>query len=129
VAHIPYTTCRIVKQDHCKLVTCRRCVMVPEERVVQIPYTTCRIVSEEKSEVLRCRRCRLVPEERVCQVPHTTCRLEAHCVTVPVCRLVPVCVPACEPACPPFCLSGSGNHKPPDPADGQVRQAESRREE
>ena len=57
---------------------------MPEEHCTQVPYVTCR----------------LVPRECVRMVPETTCTLEPYCVTVKVCRQVPVCVPVCPPPCP-----------------------------
>jgi hypothetical protein len=36
-------------------------------------------------------------QEVVRQVPVTTCRMEPYCVTVKVCRRVPIQVPVCEP--------------------------------
>jgi hypothetical protein len=39
-------------------------------------------------------------------VPSTTCTLEPYCVTVKVCRRIPVCVPVCPPPCPPPCPCG-----------------------
>ena len=103
------------------MITCRRCYVVPEQRVRYVPYTTCKMVPEERCETIRCRRCKLiyeqhccqvpyvtcryVPEEKVCLVPQTFCTREAYCVTYKVCRQVPVCEPVCEPACPPGPIS------------------------
>ena len=106
------------------MINCRRCYLVPEQKVVQVPYTTCRMVPEERYQTITCQRCKLVPEERVCQVPyvtchtetqecvrqipHTECHLEPYCVTYKVCRCVPVCVPVepcCTPCCPQECCS------------------------
>ena len=33
VQQIPYTTCRMVRQQHCKMVTQRSCITIPEEKV------------------------------------------------------------------------------------------------
>jgi hypothetical protein len=30
----------MVRQDHVRYITCRRCYLVPEEKVQYIPYTT-----------------------------------------------------------------------------------------
>jgi len=116
-----------VRQDHCKMVTYRRCFFVPEERCVRVPYTVCKLVPEEKCQVLRYRRCRLIQEERCCLVPYVVCkmvceqRIEMVPVTVncgmeaitmkrPVYRLVPVIEPlevpcTCPPALPPLPLT------------------------
>jgi hypothetical protein len=112
VQRIPYTTCRMIQDQHCRMITCRRCTMVPEQKVMQVPYTTCKMVPEEHCETIKCRRCKMVSEEHCQQVPYTTCRLvreecvkqvsttectmEPYCVTTKVCRKVPVCVPVCE---------------------------------
>jgi hypothetical protein len=106
----------MVAEPHSKLVTCRRCIQVPEVKVCQIPYTTCRMVPEERCQVLKCWRCKYVPEERCCQVPYTTCRmvaeecvrmvphttcsLQPYCVTYKICRRIPICVPVCDPCGP-----------------------------
>ena len=110
---VPYTTCQLVRKEHCAAQTYRRCHLVPEQKVVQMPYTTCRLVAEERSEVIPQRRCHWVTEQQVRKVPYVTCKYvakecvqqvpETHCsfepykVTVKVCRQVPVCVPEVEP--------------------------------
>jgi hypothetical protein len=114
---IPYTTCHMVTQQHCRMITCRRSYLVPELKEVLIPYTTCHMVPEERCRVIPCTRCHLVPEQRtqlipyvtckmvavekVTMVPHVTCSLQPYCVTYKVCRQVPVCVPEYPVACPP----------------------------
>jgi hypothetical protein len=106
----------MVTQQHCRMITCRRCYTVPEVKEVCIPYTTCRMVPEERCKVIPCTRCHWVSEQRTCQVPyvtckmiaeekvnlvpHVTCHMEKYCVTYKVCRQVPVCVPVCPPPCP-----------------------------
>jgi hypothetical protein len=111
-----YTTCHLVREEHCRMETRYSCKLIPEEKVEYIPYTTCHMVPEERCEVLKCQRCKLVPEDRCVQVPYvtchmvpkecvrlvpqTTCTLEPYCVTTKVCRRVPVCVPVCPPCCP-----------------------------
>src|SRR5262249_42059938 len=108
--------------------TCRRCSLVPEQRMAYIPYTTCRMIPEVKCEMVRCYRCRYVTEEHVQRVPYTTCRMvaeecvrmvpycyctmEPHCVTYKVCRRTRVCVPTSEPCCPPPCPPNACCFKP-----------------
>jgi hypothetical protein len=84
VQYIPYTTCKMVPEEHSEVIKCRRCRYVTEEHCQKVPYVTCRLETQEY----------------VKQVPCTTCSLEAYCVTVKVCRKVPVCEPICEAACP-----------------------------
>jgi hypothetical protein len=97
---IPYTVCKMVPEERCEVVKCRRCHYVTEERCCKVPYTVCRLVTHE------CVR----------HVPCTTCTLEPYCVTYKVCRCVPVCVPVCEPvcepACPPPCPAGPCSAQP-----------------
>ena len=87
---IPYTTCRMVPEERCQTIRCRRCRYVTEERTCQVQYTTCRMERQE----------------HCCQVPTTTCTMEQYCVPVKVYRCVPVCEPICEPVCPPACPDG-----------------------
>ena len=85
---LPYTTCRMVSQEHIKVVRRQRVRYVTEERVQQIPFTTCR----------------MVPEEQVRMVPRTVCTMEPYSVTQRVCRYVPVQVPVYSvPAVPDAC--------------------------
>src|SRR5213075_2297102 len=71
VCHIPYTTCKMVPQQHCRMITCRRCYTVPEEKVCHIPYTTCKMVAQQHCKMIPQRRCYTVPEEKVCYIPYT----------------------------------------------------------
>jgi hypothetical protein len=80
---VPYTTCKLIPEEKCEVIKCRRCRLVTEQRTCQVPYLTCR----------------LIPEEKVCQVPHVTCTMEPYCTTRKVYRQVPVCVPVCPPPC------------------------------
>ena len=42
-----YTTCRLVPEICCKMVTRRHCYTVPEVKTCNIPYTTCRWEKEQ----------------------------------------------------------------------------------
>jgi hypothetical protein len=65
----------MVRDDHCQMVTCRRCLFVPEEKCVRIPYTTCKMVREDHCQMVTCRRCLYVPEEKCVRIPYTTCKM------------------------------------------------------
>src|SRR5207249_750458 len=68
---IPYTTCKLVREEFCKMVTCRKCCMVPETHVKCIPYTTCKMIREEQCKMVTCRKCQMVPEVHTQCVPYT----------------------------------------------------------
>src|SRR5206468_6847010 len=63
-----------------KMITCRRCYTVTEEKVQCIPYTTCKMVRQDHCYMETCRKCTLVPEVKVSYTPYTTCKLvpETH---------------------------------------------------
>jgi hypothetical protein len=82
---IPYTVCKMIKEDRCQVIKCQRCRMVPEVKTCMVPYVTCR----------------KVPVECVKMVPVTTCHMEPYIVMQKICRRIPMCVPV--PACPPPC--------------------------
>lgn len=77
------------------MVTCQKCVMHTEQRVVNQPYTVCKMVAEERCHMVKKPVCRMVCEERVCHVPHTTCKMvcEEHVRMVPhtTCKMEAVC--------------------------------------
>ena len=75
VRQCPYTTCRMVPEQHVRYET--RCVMeqVPQECVRHVPVTTCRMVCEQRQQVVRQCRVNYVCEERVRYVPQTTCKV------------------------------------------------------
>ena len=80
---IPYTTCKMIPEEHCRMETrFRRCYMVPEVKVQCIPYTTCRMVTENHVRYVTQRRCHMICEEKVQCIPYTTCKMvpEEHCV-------------------------------------------------
>jgi hypothetical protein len=85
----------MIPYQETKMVTCQKCVMHTEQRVVNEPYTVCKMVPEERCHTVRKAVCRMEYEERCCQVPHTTCKMVAEeCVRqVPhtTCKMEAVC--------------------------------------
>ena len=84
---IPYTTCHMVRKDHCRYETRYHCYTVPECRTVCVPYTTCRMVKQEHGREVTKRQCYWVAEQEgkifcLVDAPHAdaanTVHREAH---------------------------------------------------
>ena len=61
VRYETYTTCQLVREEHCQMLTKRRCYLVPEQKVQYIPYTTCHLVREDHCNMVTQKRCHMVP--------------------------------------------------------------------
>ena len=110
VRQVPYTTCRMVPEQHVRYETRKQCYTVPEEKVCYRPVHDLPDGPRARTSATRPgRHCYTVCEEKVCHIPYTTCRIDAgvhyrcetrqHCYTVceqhvknvpyTTCRMVP----------------------------------------